>query len=70
MDIQPALDLLNLRVSYAGAGDRWSVSLWGKNLTDEAYYTDVNAPRFSGLPYTIGWRAQGRTFGVDAKLRF
>lgn len=69
-DIQPAIDLLNLRLSYAGAGDRWSVSLWGKNLTDEAYYTDVNAPRFSGLPYTIGWRAQGRSFGVDAKLRF
>jgi iron complex outermembrane recepter protein len=70
VDIQPALDLLNLRVSLGGPGDRWSVALWGKNLTDEAYYTDVNAPRFSGLPYTIGWRAQGRTFGVDAKLRF
>ena len=68
--IQPALDLLNLRVSYAGAGDRWSVSLWGKNLSDEAYYSDVNSPRFSGLPYGIGWRAQGRTVGVDAKLRF
>lgn len=70
LDIQPAIDLLNLRLSYAGAGDRWSVSLWGKNLTDESYYNDVNATRFSGLPYTIGWRAQGRTFGVDAKLRF
>jgi len=70
LDIQPALDLLNMRLSYSGSGDRFSVALWGKNLTDEAYYTDVNAPRFSGLPYTIGWRAQGRTFGIDAKLRF
>jgi iron complex outermembrane receptor protein len=70
VDIQPALDLLNLRLSYAGAGDRWTMSLWGKNVTNEAYYTDVNAPRFSGLPYTIGWRAQPHTFGVDAKLRF
>jgi iron complex outermembrane receptor protein len=68
--IQPALDLLNMRISYAGAGDRWSVALWGKNLSDEAYYSDVNSPRFSGLPYGIGWRAQGRTVGVDAKLRF
>lgn len=70
VDVQPALDLLNLRLSYAGPGDRWSVALWGKNVTDESYYTDVNAPRFSGLPYTIGWRNQPRTFGVDAKLRF
>lgn len=70
VDIQPALDLLNLRLSYAGAADRWSMSLWGKNVTNEAYYTDVNAPRFSGLPYTIGWRSQPRTFGVDAKFRF
>ena len=70
VDIQPALDLLNLRLAYAGAGDRWQVALWGKNVTNESYYTDVNAPRFSGLPYTIGWRNQPRTVGVDAKLRF
>lgn len=69
-DVQPAIDLLNLRLAYAGAGDRWQVALWGKNLTDEAYYTDVNSPRFSGLPYTIAWRAQPRTIGIDAKLRF
>ncbi|MCA0240375.1 MAG: TonB-dependent receptor [Proteobacteria bacterium] len=68
--VQPALDLLNLRLGYAAAGDRWSVALWGKNLSDEAYYSDINSPRFSGLPYGIGWRAQGRTVGVDAKLRF
>ena len=68
--MQPAIDLLNLRLAYAGAGDRWTVALWGKNVTDEAYYTDVNSPRFSGLPYTIAWRAQPRTVGIDAKLRF
>lgn len=70
VDVQPALDLLNLRLAYAGAGDRWQLALWGKNVTDEAYYTDVNAPRFSGLPYTIAWRAQPRTVGIDARLRF
>lgn len=69
-DIQPPLDLLNLRLSYAPPGDRWTAALWVKNATDEAYYTDVNAPRFSGLPYTIGWRAQPRTVGLDAKYRF
>lgn len=70
VDIQPKLDLVNLRVTYSGLGDRWSTSLWAKNATDEAYYTDVNSPRFSGLPYTIGWRSQPRTIGFDTKLRF
>jgi len=57
-------------MTYAAAADRWSLSLWGKNLTNESYYSDVNAPRFSGLPYTIGWHAQPRTVGFDAKVRF
>lgn len=70
VDVQPAVDLLNLRLAYSAPGDRWSLALWGKNLGDEAFYSDVNAPRFSGLPYTIAWRAPGRTVGVDAKLRF
>lgn len=68
--IQPSIDLLNLRAAYSAASDRWSVALWAKNVTDESYYTDVNTPRFSGLPYTIGWRSQPRTLGVDARLRF
>lgn len=67
---QPAIDLVNLRAAYTAAGDRWTVALWCKNLTNEASYTDVNSPRWSGLPYTIAWRAEPRTFGVDAKLRF
>lgn len=70
VDVQPALDLVNLRLAYNAPGDRWSTALWAKNLTNEAYYTDVNAPRFSGLPYTIGWRAQPRTVGIDARFRF
>ena len=41
-----------------------------KNLTDEGYYSDVNSPRFSGLPYTIAWRAQPRTVGVEFKASF
>lgn len=67
---QPSIDLLNLRAAYTAAGERWTVALWGKNLTNEGYYTDVNSPRWSGLPYTIAWRATPRTYGLDAKLRF
>lgn len=68
--VQPAVDLLNLRASYTAQDGRWSVALWGKNLGNEGYYSDVNSPRWSGLPYTIAWRGTPRTYGVDAKLRF
>ena len=68
--VQPALDLLNLRLAYTAPSARWSVALWAKNVTNESYYTDVNSPRWSGLPYMIAWRAEPRTFGLDAKLRF
>ena len=32
-----AYELLNARLTYQG--DNWDVSLWGRNLTDEDYYT-------------------------------
>ena len=32
----PSYDLVNMRPGYAG--ERWSVALWGRNLTDEDYY--------------------------------
>ncbi|MCW8126931.1 TonB-dependent receptor [Microbulbifer halophilus] len=32
-----AYELLNARLTYSG--DNWDLSLWGRNLTDEVYYT-------------------------------
>ncbi|HRH19767.1 MAG TPA: TonB-dependent receptor [Brevundimonas sp.] len=43
--IQQAMTLLNGRVSLGSADDRWTLELWGQNLTDEEYYQVVfNAP--------------------------
>lgn len=43
--IQQAMTLLNGRVSLGAADERWTVELWGQNLTDEEYYQVVfNAP--------------------------
>jgi len=68
--VSPGLDLLGLRVGLRGAQDRWSVALVGKNLTNKRYYADYNASEYSGLPYDIGSLAVGRTYGIEAKLRF
>ncbi|TDM08004.1 MAG: TonB-dependent receptor [Ideonella sp. MAG2] len=68
--VSPALDLFGLRLSVAGPQDRWNVSLVGKNLTDRRYYADYNAAKYSGLPYDVGSLAVGRSWNLEAKLRF
>jgi len=68
--VSPGLDLLGLRVALRGTQNRWSVALVGKNLANKRYYADYNASKYSGLPYDIGSLAVGRTYGIEAKLRF
>lgn len=51
--------LLNASVGIYSLDDAWRVSIWGRNLTDEYYWTSVasNANlvvRFPGMPITCG----------------
>ena len=68
--VSPALDLLGLRLGVRDASDRWSLTLVGRNLTDRQYYADINASKYSGLPYDIGWRAPGRSVSIEGRLKF
>ena len=62
----PSYWLYNARLTYDR--DNFSVSLWGKNLGDEVYYTyGLNIDVF-GLDYLN--RGLPRTYGVDFTLRF
>ncbi|MAC32329.1 MAG: hypothetical protein CME38_01830 [Haliea sp.] len=58
--------LLSLRVSYVPSSEKWRVAVWGNNLTDEEYFTEVAANAF-GL-----WGSYGepRTYGVDLSYYF
>lgn len=54
-----AYDVVNLRMAYQAPGDQWKVQLWGKNVTDEYYWTSVipssdNLARLSGRPVSYG----------------
>ncbi len=65
-----ALDLFSARVGLES--DRWTLSLWGKNLTDERYNSDVIVI-FDGtpLPFTQAvFKAPPRTYGVELSVRF
>lgn len=63
----PSHDNLDARLSLSGPGDRWEVSLWGKNLTDEltpTYVTYFGPFRQILTPY-----APPRTYGVTVAFK-
>ena len=60
--------LLNLR--FGLEAERWSVTAWGKNVTDTEYWHDYNAAAFSGAFGDIGFLARGATYGIDFGYRF
>lgn len=64
------MTLLNARIGWSSRDNLLSTAIWGKNLTNHRYYADVNAQRYSGLPYMIGSLAEGRSFGIEGRLRF
>ncbi len=54
---------LNARIGYRSPGDRYSVTIWGKNLTDRNYWratTSVNQV----------YAAPPLTFGIDVGFKF
>jgi len=58
-----ALDLVNGRAGIRGADGRWSVFVWGQNLTDEEYNAEFVRGGFASI-------ARPRTYGVDLTLNF
>lgn len=59
--------LFNSRISYDT--ERYTVSLWGKNLSNKTYYPyGIALENLFGTGYRV--RAQPRTYGIEATLRF
>ena len=56
--------LVNARVAYGPADDKWQVALWGKNLTDEEYARASSAGSFTQ------YASAPLTWGIDARFRF
>jgi iron complex outermembrane receptor protein len=60
------------RISFANPLDTWSISLWGKNLSDEVYYpaaTTVGVGTIPGIP-GLAFPGQPRTYGIDFRYIF
>ncbi len=61
--------LIDARISFTAADDRYSVALWSANLTDEEY---IDRQAASPVSFGNTWGSVGppRTFGVDLNYRF
>lgn len=64
-----SLTLANLRIGYRFGGDRYDVSLWGTNITDEDYHT----ASFNGVfrvGSITGMHAEPRMWGVTLRAEY
>jgi iron complex outermembrane receptor protein len=61
--------LLNAKISLLSDNDKWEVALFGNNLTDEAFLTNI-AGLLSQFGFTGAYRNAPRTFGASLTYRF
>ncbi len=62
-------DIENINLKMGWRNDNWNVSVWGKNLKDEAYASVASNPiAFTGS--TAYFLAPPRTYGVTARYDF
>jgi iron complex outermembrane recepter protein len=66
--LMPSYDVLNLRLAYVAANERWELAAWLKNALDEEYllHNSVLNPGLAQLPLP----AAPRTWGLTATLNF
>ncbi len=63
VDLIPSYDLWNARVTYTTASDRWNVSAWVRNLTDEKYIVNHNVASLTNIDRVV-WGAP-RLYGIS-----
>jgi len=61
--------LLNAKATMQ-LDDRWEVSLWGRNLTDEEYYSRTQADFLTSFGYAGAYPGDPRTYGVTVAFQF
>ena len=63
-----AYTVVDARLGWEAANNKWSVALWGRNLTDQRYYT--GAFDLSSLGIAVGFINVPRSYGLDFRYRF
>ena len=61
--------MLNARVSLQLDSPDLELALWGRNLTDQPWFTNV-FNSYTGLGATVQFQGAPRTYGASATFRF
>jgi iron complex outermembrane recepter protein len=69
---QPAYSLLGLRAGWRSADDKWGLSAYVDNVTDEDYYSTVLESGIAPSPGLVPQAVMGapRTYGVSVRVGF
>jgi outer membrane receptor protein involved in Fe transport len=78
---QPAYSLFDATLGFEPEGGSWKIDIFGKNLTNEAYFTSATTTGAAGLynktalgGFTpngmMGFWGTPRTFGVEGSYKF
>ena len=69
-DVSDPFNLLDARIGITFS-KRYSVFLWGNNITDTEYFQEYFAGEVSGSAAgDIGWIGKPRTFGIELSVEF
>ncbi len=63
---EPSYGLLDARIGLSPEGAPWEVAIWGKNLDDELYRTNI----ISFFGEEVSQFGAPRTYGVDFTMKF
>lgn len=67
---EPSYGMLDARLAYTTPSGQWTLAAFGKNLTDEAYFTNqILTGTVYGAEF-VGPLAPPRTYGIEAIVRF
>ena len=63
---EPSYGLLDARIALAPEGAPWQVAVWGRNVTDELYRTNI----ISFFGEEVSQFGAPRTYGIDFTFKF
>ncbi|MGL5838025.1 MAG: TonB-dependent receptor [Sphingorhabdus sp.] len=68
---QEGYSLINGRVTWTDESEKYSISVWGNNLTNKTYFSEVlESGAFNPQLVGQGYVAPPRTYGVTASVNF
>ena len=69
--ILDSYSLMDARVGYRHASDRWNAAVFVRNITDEVYFTNgVGQRAFTNVTDLVSGLGEPQTWGIDFNYSF